>query len=177
VPSWAKDPAIGYKMINARAETAHEKPAFRYAWKRRRCLILADGFYEWRTENGAKQPYRIAFNDNRPFVFAGLYEYWSGPDGSELTTCSILTTDASSFLAPVHHRMPVILPAAQHRPWLDPLAEFDGDILPPFEDPDLIYFPVSRDLNKPANDHPGLLEEVTLETPVEPEPSRQGSLF
>ncbi len=109
VPSWAKDPAIGNKMINARAETVSEKPSFRSAFKRRRCLIVADGFYEWqKTDGGAKQPYHFRMKDSSPFAFAGLWETWDG-DGADVRSCSIITTDANDLMKEIHHRMPVIL--------------------------------------------------------------------
>ncbi len=179
VPSWAKDLSIGARMINARIETVKEKPSFRAAFRRRRCLIPADGFYEWKTIAGAKQPFRIGFKDNRPFVFAGLWETWSDPGGDEIRTCTILTTEASEKLRPIHHRMPVILQPDLFEPWLDPASSFDGDVAPPFDDEDLHAYPVSKAVNKPANDGPECFEEVTLdEAPSPPPPKpKQGSLF
>lgn len=122
VPFWAKDPKVGYKMINARAETAPEKPAFRDALERRRCLILADGFYEWQPRPGRrrKQPFWITRADGAPFAFAGLWATWHGPDQSVLRSCTIITTDANDTLAAIHDRMPVILPSpAEEALWLD----------------------------------------------------------
>ena len=131
IPAWAKEPSIGYKMINARAETTYQKPSFRAAFKARRCLIPADGFYEWKREGKAKQPYLIGLKDGGGFVFAGLWESWIVPAGLALTgslaelapgdvleTCTILTTEANAALAPIHPRMPVILPAEAYDPWL-----------------------------------------------------------
>ena len=109
IPSWADDPGIGARMINARSETVAEKPSFRRAFKERRCLIPADGFYEWQRTSGGKQPYYLRTKSGRPFAFAGLWESWDG-DGSEIHSCTILTTDANDLVGEVHHRMPVILP-------------------------------------------------------------------
>ena len=150
VPSWAKDPEIGARMINARSETAPEKPSFRGAFRRRRCLIPADGFYEWRREEGGKQPFYIRTNDGRPFAFAGLWESWN--DG-EIRSCTILTTSANDLVGPVHERMPVILPAADRDAWLDPEAEREElvSLLRPYEGNDLETFPVSRFVNSPRN--------------------------
>src|SRR5215216_4713323 len=108
IPSWAKDPAIGNKMINARAETVAEKPSFRSAFKVRRCLILADGFYEWQKTDNGKQPYYIKMQDGSPFAFAGLWEIWQ--NGEEIRSATIITTDANDLMNEIHHRMPVILP-------------------------------------------------------------------
>jgi len=120
VPAWAKEPAIGGKMINARAEGIAAKPAFRAAFRQRRALVLADGFYEWRKVEGSrKQPMLIRRRDHAPFAFAGLWEVWRGPDGP-LETCTIVTTAANALLAPIHDRMPVILDPADHEAWLDP---------------------------------------------------------
>jgi len=119
VPSWAKDPAMGSRMINARAETVSEKPSFRTAFKRRRCLLPADGFYEWaKTENG-KQPYHIRRGDGAPFAMAGVWEQWQGADGSEIISCAILTTAANSRMKAIHHRMPVILFPHEYSLWLE----------------------------------------------------------
>jgi putative SOS response-associated peptidase YedK len=120
VPFWAKDPSIGNRMINARADTAAEKPSFRDAFKKRRCLILADGFYEWQNTGGkTKQPFYIRMKDGRPFAFAGLWERW-GQGDDLLESCTILTTDPNQVCAPIHDRMPVILDKADHDKWLDP---------------------------------------------------------
>ncbi len=128
VPSWAKDVAIGNRMINARSETAHEKPAFKNAFKRRRCLIPADGFYEWRrTEKGGgakgRQPYLITMADEQPFAMAGLWEHWQDPAGNELETCTILTTAANAMVGELHDRMPVILDPEDYSNWLDTSTE------------------------------------------------------
>ncbi len=150
VPSWADDPGIGARMINARSETAPEKPSFRGAFRRRRCLIPADGFYEWKREEGGKQPYYIHMNDGRPFAFAGLWESWN--DG-EIRSCTILTTSANELVGEVHERMPVILPAEERDAWLDPEAEREelASLLRPYPGDDLETFPVSRFVNSPRN--------------------------
>jgi putative SOS response-associated peptidase YedK len=120
IPSWAKDPSIGYKMINARAETIQEKPSFRSAFKKRRCLIVADGFYEWKTAGRHKVPLQFFLKSGEPFGFAGLYEHWTSPEGPPIDTCTIITTNANELIAPIHDRMPVILPQAAAREWMDP---------------------------------------------------------
>jgi putative SOS response-associated peptidase YedK len=122
IPAWAKDPKIGYKLINARAETVAEKPSFRAAFRQRRCLIPADGFYEWQQVEGSRHshPYFIGLQDKRPFAFAGLYERWESPDGENFDTCTIVTTAANEVLAPIHDRMPVILSPQKYAQWLDP---------------------------------------------------------
>ena len=124
VPSWAAEPSIGSKMINARAETVAEKPAFRSAFRKRRCLIAADGFYEWqKLDAKKKQPWRFHLRDEEPFAFAGLWESWRGADGSELQSCTLVTTGANELVAPAHDRMPVILPPERYDLWLDPAFE------------------------------------------------------
>jgi putative SOS response-associated peptidase YedK len=118
IPSWSKDPAIGAQLINARSETVTEKPSFRSAFKRRRCLIPASGFYEWQKSAGGKQPYFIHMKDHSSFAIAGLWESWSGSDGEELQTCTLLTTEANALMAPLHDRMPVIIEARDYGLWL-----------------------------------------------------------
>jgi putative SOS response-associated peptidase YedK len=119
IPSWAKDPSIADKLINARAETVDKKPSFRDAFKKRRCLIVADGFYEWKKEGNKKMPLYYYLKSGRPFGFAGLYETWISPDKKEINTCVIITTAANELIAPVHDRMPVILSNDQERVWLN----------------------------------------------------------
>ncbi len=126
VPSWAKDAAIGSRMINARAETITEKPSFRGLIRRRRCLVVADGFYEWKTEAGGKQPHRILLKSGEPFGMAGLWDEWRNPEGRLLRTFTIITTEANAFMKPIHHRMPVILPHGEEGRWLDPKAPVDA---------------------------------------------------
>jgi putative SOS response-associated peptidase YedK len=159
VPSWADDPEIGARMINARSETAPEKPSFRRAFRGRRCLIPADGFYEWKRENGGKQPYYFHMQDGRPFAFAGLWESWEKGDGT-LRTCAILTTRANSVLEGVHDRMPVILPHDAYDAWLDPDADREelGELMIPYPEDDLETYPVSRFVNSPRNNDERCIE-------------------
>jgi putative SOS response-associated peptidase YedK len=157
VPSWAKDLAVGYKMINARAETLAEKPAFRRAFRGRRCLILADGFYEWKAEGGHKRPYYIRMKDSSLFAFAGLWEVWTPPEGEPVRSCAIVTTAANDFMKALHHRMPVILPAEAQGPWLDPKnhdLESLKALLLPLPEGALTAHPVSTEVNSPRNDGP-----------------------
>ena len=168
IPAWAKDPAIGNRTINARAETVAEKPAFRAAFRERRCLIVADGFYEWKTEAGGKQPYRIRLVDGGPFALAGLWERWAGPHGGEaIESCTIVTTEANARLRAIHPRMPVILAPDAFDPWLDPEtpgAEAEA-LLVPYPSEALTHYRVSPRLNSPANDDPALIEP--LDAPAE----------
>lgn len=166
VPYWSKDRKSAAKNINARAETVAEKPSFRDAFARRRCLVLADGFYEWRKEGKVRQPYMITLKDGGPFVFAGLWERWQSANDEEgtLETCTIITTDASSVLRDVHPRMPVILRSHDHDKWLD---EDDAgartDLLRAFPDELLAITKVSTRVNSVANDDTACMEpELTL---------------
>jgi len=164
VPFWAKDPAMGQRMINARGESLGEKPAFRNAWRRRRCVVLANGFYEWRStgKSAAKTPYYIAPPDGRPIAFAGLWERWE--KGAEpLETCTIITTAASRTLAPIHDRMPVILSPDDLRAWLDPRQppEALARLLVPAPEDRLACHEVGRAVNSPANDNPDLIAAVS----------------
>lgn len=118
IPSWAKDPSIGRRLINARAETVHEKPSFRAAFQKRRCLIVADGFYEWKQEGGKKVPWYFYLKSGEPFGLAGLYESWMSPEKKGMNTCAIITTEANQLMLPVHERMPVIVPREQEQTWL-----------------------------------------------------------
>ena len=163
IPAWADDPAIGSRMINARSETAAEKPSFRRAFKERRCLIAADGFYEWQKTNGGKQPYHLRMRDGRPFAFAGLWESWRGDGEGEIRSCAILTTDANDLVGEVHHRMPVILPPETYDLWLDPTvreAEQLLSLLIPYPPEDMEAYPVSRRVNNPSNNEPSCVESV-----------------
>ncbi len=154
IPAWAKDPAIGAKLINARAETVSEKPSFKSAFKRRRCLIVADGFYEWQRQDGKKQPYYFRLQNGHPFAFAGLWEQWKSPEEQEITSCTILTTAANDLLRPIHDRMPVILDSDRYELWLDPKVE-KSEILQPLLHPyqaDLMTsYAVSTKVNNPKN--------------------------
>ncbi|OQP17535.1 MULTISPECIES: SOS response-associated peptidase [Geobacillus] len=162
VPFWAKDARIGAKMINARAETVDEKASFRHAFKRRRCLILADGFYEWKKEGTKKVPYRFTLKTGEPFAFAGLWERWKGPSGP-LETCTIMTTRANELIAPIHDRMPVILPPERHDDWLD--ASFDDSeylksLLLPYPSELMRMYEVSPLVNSPKHDVSACIEPV-----------------
>jgi putative SOS response-associated peptidase YedK len=119
IPGWAKDPKIGYKMFNARSETLTEKPSFRVSFARRRCLIPADGFYEWRMDGNQKYPYLFTLKDHRPFTFAGLWDVWKDPEGKETRSCTIITTEPNKLLAEYHNRMPVILTESNRWQWLE----------------------------------------------------------
>ncbi len=154
IPSWAKEAKIGYRMINARAETVAEKPAYRSAFRHRRCLVPADGFYEWRKLGAAKQPYRITRADGAPFAFAGLWERWRAPDGAVIDSFTIITTVANDLLRPIHDRMPVILDPADFGPWL----EAGGvERLVPYTDAKLEAVPVSTRVNSPKHDDPACI--------------------
>ena len=162
IPSWADDPGIGARMINARSETVAEKPSFRRAFKERRCLIPADGFYEWQKTNGGKQPYYLRMRSGRPFAFAGLWENWKG-DGEEIRSCTILTTNPNDLAREVHNRMPVILPPEVYEVWLDPdLRETDQllSLLAPYPPDDMEAYLVSRRVNSPSNNEPSCVESV-----------------
>lgn len=157
IPSWSKDPSIGNRLINARAETLGEKPAFRSAFRSRRCLIVADGFFEWAREGKGKQPYLIRYRDGRPFGFAGLWERWRDPDGGEVESCTIVTTEPNALVAPIHDRMPVIVPPAGHARWLDPAGsdpEALAALLRPADCDGMVAFAVATAVNNPANDSP-----------------------
>lgn len=165
IPSWSKDRKIASKLMNARSETAHEKPSFRAAFKARRCLLIADGFYEWRkNEDGSKTPMHIGLSDAGLFGMAGLFEHWKDPETGELlTTCTILTTAANALMQPIHDRMPVILPQENHAHWLSP-AEKNPDslrqLLVPFDSNQMKAYPVSKQVNSAANDSPDLIRPV-----------------
>ncbi|MEJ2304426.1 MAG: SOS response-associated peptidase [Anaerolineales bacterium] len=165
IPSWAKDPSIGNRMINARGETLAEKPSFRAAYRRRRCLVLADGFYEWRKEPGskAKTPMYVQMESKEPFGLAGLWEIWYSPDGSEIRSCTIITTQPNGLLEKIHNRMPVILPKEAYPLWLAQEEKESSELnalLRPFPAEEMIAYPVSRMVNSPANDVPECIEPV-----------------
>jgi putative SOS response-associated peptidase YedK len=176
VPSWAQDPTIGSKLLNARSETVGEKPSFRDAIRKRRCLIPADGFFEWKSERGAKRPYFVHLPGRQPFAFAGIWERWQGHDGKALETCSILTTAANELLRPLHERMPVILEKCDFARWLDPSLTKLEDLQPllkPLPAEALRLYPVSPRANNARFDDPVCVEPVN-EGPPRP---RQRSLF
>jgi len=163
IPFWAKDPGIGARMINARAETVAEKPAFRAAFRRRRCLIPADGFYEWRREGPRKQPYHFRLPDGGPFAMAGLWERWSPEGADPIETCTILTTDANDVVRPVHHRMPVILLPEAYETWLDPDVDDRGALAPllvPLAGDAIVGHAVSTHVNAPVNDDPTCVDPL-----------------
>jgi putative SOS response-associated peptidase YedK len=163
IPSWSKDMAAASKMINARAETAAEKPAFRAAFKRRRCLIPATGFYEWQARENGKTPMFIHLKTAPVFAFAGLWEIWHSPQGDEVRSFTIITTEANSFMRSIHDRMPVILHPADYQTWLDSSevpAEVLRSLLRPFEAADMTAYEVSRMVNRPTADAPELIAPV-----------------
>jgi putative SOS response-associated peptidase YedK len=159
IPSWAKDPTIGSRLINARAETLGEKPAFRGAYKYRRCLIPSDGFFEWKQEPGSKlkTPHWIHLQSQLPFALAGLWETWQSPDGGLIKSATIITTEPNSLMAQLHNRMPVILHPNKYDQWLDTTAqrpESLQNLLVPFPAEEMAAHPVSTLVNSPANDRP-----------------------
>lgn len=165
IPSWAKDSSIGSKLINARSETVTEKPSFREAFRRRRCIIPADGFYEWRRAAGGKQPFFFHMRDDRPFGFAGLWERWEGEDGQVIDSCAILTTVANDVLRPIHDRMPVILSPEDYVLWLDGdvrKGSLREELLRPFPASEMEGYPVSVLINSPRNQGAELIERPAV---------------
>lgn len=165
IPMWAKDPSIGNRMINARGETVAEKPAFRGSLKYKRCLILADGFYEWKAQKGkkTKTPFFIHMKDRKPFAFAGLWDSWNSPDGSLIRSCTIITTEPNELMAMIHDRMPLILHPREYATWLNPSPQTPDQLLPlikPFPADGMNAYPVSTLVNKPVNDTPELVVPV-----------------
>lgn len=158
IPSWAKDAKIGAKLINARAETLSEKPSFRSAFKRRRCLVIADGFYEWQKLTTGKQPMYLSL-DRQPFSFAGLWEHWQSAEGSEVESCTIITTEANDLMRPIHDRMPVILAPQDYDRWLDPQSGSDRlqSLLRPYPAAEMNAYPVSSQVNNPRNEDAGCI--------------------
>lgn len=163
IPSWADDPKIGSRLINARAETVAEKPAFRAAYRKRRCLVLADGFFEWQKTGSKKQPYYFRLHDGVPFAFAGLWEYWEREE-SRIESCTILTTAANDLLRSVHDRMPVILHPADYEQWLDPANQTAAGLatlLRPFPATAMIARPVSTNVNNARHDAPNCIAPLS----------------
>lgn len=163
VPAWAKGPEMGRRLINARSESAADKPSFRTAFRRRRCLILADGFYEWRRTGKIKQPLYIRLQSRQPFAFAGLWEVWRDATKTPLYTCTILTTAANTLMQPIHERMPVILDPAAEAAWLDPHLTSPPDLLPllqPYAPEVMEAFAVSSQVNSPRYNTPACLVPV-----------------
>jgi putative SOS response-associated peptidase YedK len=163
IPAWAKDPAIGSRMINARAETVGEKPSFKRPLKDRRCLVVANGFYEWQKTGQAKIPMFIRLKSGQPFGFAGLYDVWTSPEGEAVASCTIITTSANDLMQPIHDRMPVILPRSQESTWLNPAIQSAADVLPllvPYSAAEMEAYAVSRLVNSPENNSPDLIRAV-----------------
>jgi putative SOS response-associated peptidase YedK len=164
IPFWAKDSRIGARMINARSETVAEKPAFRTAFQHRRCLVVADGFYEWQKQNGIKQPFFIRLRGARTFAFAGLWERWKGSDDDLIESCTLLTTEPNDLLRPLHNRMPVILHPDDYDLWLNPQiqeAEPLQRLLYPYPPEEMDAYPVSRYVNSPDHDDPRCIEPLS----------------
>lgn len=163
VPSWAKDAQIGFKMINARAETLVQKPSFLKPLQSQRCLIIADGFYEWRKTAPVKTPLAFQLKSHKPFGFAGLYDRWQSPDDETITSCSIITTDANDLIAPIHNRMPVILPADTYEIWLDSKITSPSKLLPllkPFDSSVMESYEVSTQVNSVKYNNPDAIKPV-----------------
>lgn len=171
IPSWAKDPKIGARLINARAETVAEKPSFRSAFRQRRCLVLADGFYEWQQQETQKQkqPYYFRLRDGYPFAFAGLWERWQDTHGEVIESCTLLTTEANELMRPIHNRMPVILDPKNYDLWLNSeikQRELLEALLHPYPTDEMTAYPVSKVVNKPVNDSEECTEPLeSLEHP------------
>ena len=163
IPFWAKNRSIGSRMINARAETVADKPSFRDAFRRRRCLVLADGFYEWQRTGSGKHPMHVALRSGQPFAFAGVWSVWKAPDGNSIPTCAIITTSANELLRLIHHRMPAILPRNMEGFWLDGSIEDSSElrsVLTPYPDDAMEAYEVSPLVNSVANDRPELIAPV-----------------
>jgi putative SOS response-associated peptidase YedK len=163
IPSWAKDMSMGAKLINARAETVAEKPAFRSAFKHRRCLVLADGFYEWQRIDGKKQPFYFGLQDGQPFCFAGLWEQWESPEKEKIVSCTILTTEANEVLKPIHDRMPVVLDKKYYDLWLNPQVqklESLKEVLHPYPASAMTAYPVSTLVNNPKYNNADCINSI-----------------
>ncbi|NJO76683.1 MAG: SOS response-associated peptidase [Leptolyngbyaceae cyanobacterium RM1_406_9] len=162
IPFWAKDPKIGVRLINARSETVSEKPAFRTAFKRRRCLIVTDGFYEWKKVEKQKQPFYFCRSDCHPFAFAGLWEHWQSSEGDTIDSCTILTTEASDLMESIHNRMPVFLDEPDYDRWLSPTSKPDllQALLRPHSAQGMERYPVSSQVNRAANDSPDCIQPL-----------------
>ncbi len=164
IPSWSKDESIGQRMINARAETLSEKPSFKGLLNKHRCLILADGFFEWAEATQGKQPYFIHLKSNEPFAFAGLWSHWKSPEGKEIKTCTIVTCAPNALMEKIHNRMPVILDGGARDAWLDPENEAGSDLtklLRPYPENEMEAYPVSKIVNSPQNDSEACLKPIS----------------
>ncbi|MHC8517405.1 SOS response-associated peptidase [Sporosarcina sp. ITBMC105] len=163
IPPWAKDEKIGYKMINARAETIAEKPSFKQAFTKRRCIIPADSFYEWQRKDGEKIPMRIKLKSNSMFGIAGLWESWQSPEGKTIYTCTAITTEPNNLVKPIHNRMPVILKKEEEAKWLDPSItdiHFLGNMLQSFDEDQMEAYEISPAVNSPKYNDPSLIKPV-----------------
>jgi putative SOS response-associated peptidase YedK len=164
IPSWSKDPSIGARMINARAETLDEKPTFKGILKKRRCLIPADGFYEWRKNpDNTKTPFRIVLDSGEPFALAGLWDVWKTPEGEWLKTCTIITTEPNELMSSIHNRMPVMLTREAEAEWMNKANDDAGylkSLLQPYPEKSMKVYEVSRRVNVVKNDDPKLVEPV-----------------
>ena len=163
IPSWSKDETIGSRMINARAETLAEKPSFKGLLHKHRCLILADGFYEWAVSTHGKQPYLIRLKSNEAFTFAGLWSHWKDPKGKEIRTCTIITCAPNKLMESIHNRMPVILDAKQRDIWLNPMNEdlpILAGLLKPYPENEMEAYPVSKIVNSPENDREECIKPI-----------------
>ena len=169
IPSWAKDAGIANKLINARSETLSEKPSFREAFKRRRCLVVADGFFEWDKKGKTRRPFYFQLKNERPFAFAGLWDRWTGQDGDRVETCTIITTTPNELLARVHDRMPVILPPEVYNTWLDEdvrNTEACKELLCPYPSSEMISYPVGTLVNSPQHQGAELIKGVNATNSV-----------
>ncbi|PYZ91687.1 hypothetical protein CR194_18850 [Salipaludibacillus keqinensis] len=167
IPRWAKDEKIGHKLMNARAETLAEKPSFKKPFQTQRCLIIADGFYEWKKRDGGKgkQPYRIHLKDEKYFAFAGLWEKWTPPTGEAVFSCTIITTEANELMNEIHHRMPVIINPKDEVAWLDPMQSNTNELqhlLRPYPAGDMQAYPVSSAVSSPKNNDPELIKPISI---------------
>jgi putative SOS response-associated peptidase YedK len=172
VPYWSKDPKIAYKTINARVETVDTAPSYRQAFKKRRCLIPADGFYEWKRIPGGKIPYSIGMEDDSPFVFAGLWEGWKNPANDEwLHTCTIITGPPNDFVHTIHTRMPVILPEENHNPWLK--GEAGKEVLVPYPGTLMKAWPIDKRVNSPTNNDSRIILPIDPQSISPPDESGQ----
>lgn len=163
IPAWARDPGIGARMINARAETLHQKPSFRRPLLSQRCLIVADGFFEWQKSEASRRPMFVHMKSRRPFGMAGLYDVWQPPEGERIVSCTIITTEANDLVRTIHDRMPAIIPSAYHAQWLDPSPQPVPrllELLKPYPAGEMAAYAVSRLVNSPHNNVPDCVRPV-----------------
>jgi putative SOS response-associated peptidase YedK len=166
IPSWSKDPATGYKMINARAESLAEKQSFKAAFEKQRCLVIADGFYEWKKEGAIKKPYYFRLKSGMPFGFAGLFNVWTSPEGERITTSTIITTDANELVRPIHDRMPAIVPVDQYTRWLDPSlheSKILSQVLKPYPSEEMECYSVTPKMNSVKYNDPENIKPASRE--------------